>query len=94
MIIAEEGTCCAGWQPALPKTDLAVRREREEGFITQNARDGAEILTPRTAFGMTWSVGGLLEKRNFGAEEGILLCRLAAGATKSDLASRRKGYPG
>jgi hypothetical protein len=35
---------------------------------------------------MTWSVGGLLQKRNFGAEEGILLCRLAAGATKSDLA--------
>jgi hypothetical protein len=28
----------------------------EEGFIAQSSRDGAEILTPRTPFGMSWVV--------------------------------------
>ena len=40
-----------------PALQIELRRgaaeERQEGFIAQKPRDGAEILTTRTSFGMT-----------------------------------------
>src|SRR5580704_10484517 len=54
-------------------------RLRQEGFIAHEPRDGAEILTPRTAFGMTGSVDGSVDG---GAERlpRSLHCEPAEGA--------------